>query len=160
MACGHINNIGAYNYISNCKELPTEDVCSTVVTTTQYAIGTPEITVNPDDLNDEIRQINELIEFALCGELLNTLNCVVRYPACSVNTEKLIPICESQCLQIDVQIKQCLLNLQESNLPPSEFPLVHNLLNSIDCLEPNTYYNFGRRYIENNLTDCINLSKH
>ena len=145
--------------ISNCKELPQEDFCSTMVSSTQYATGTLEISANHNDLNDEIRQINELMEFTTCGELLNTLNCVVRYPACSTDTENIISICRSQCLLIDVQIKQCLLHLQNSNLLTSDFPLVESLLNSVECEEPQTYYNFWRQYIENNSSNCVMLSK-
>ena len=126
--------------------------------TDHFAPGTLWISANHNDLNDEIRQINELMEFTTCGELLNTLNCVVRYPACSTDTEKLIPICQSQCLLIDVQIKQCLINL-EDNFPGSDFPLVKNLLRSIECDEAGTYYNFPFQYIEANSSNCLMLSK-
>ena len=147
-----------FTYLRSCRELPQEDFCSTLLTFEHFAPGTLWISANPYDLNDEIRQINELMEFTTCGELLNALNCVVRYPACSNDTEKLIPICQSQCLLMDVQIKQCLIDL-EDNLSGSEFPLVKNLLSSIECDETETYYNFPLRYVETNSTNCIMLSK-
>ena len=144
---------------SNCKEL-NEDFCSTVITSTHYATGTLEINADHNDLNNEIRQINELMEFAYCGDLLNTLNCVVRYPACSHETENIIPICQSQCLEIDVKIKQCLLDFQKNNLTSTDFPLVEGFLSSVECKDPSTYYNFWRRYIEENSTNCAMLSMH
>ena len=144
--------------ISNCKELPQDDFCYTMVSSTHYAIGTLEINANPSDLNDEISQINELMEFTTCGELLNTLNCVIRYPACSTDTENIIPICDTQCLQIDVHIKQCLLDLQNSNLFISNFPLVESLLTSVECEEPQTYYDFWRQYVDSNSSNCVLLS--
>ena len=146
-----------YAYLS-CRELPQEQFCSTLLTNDHYAPGASWIGANPDDLNDEISQINELMEFAVCGELLSTLNCMVRYPVCDTNTEMLIPICEPQCLLIDAQIKQCSFNL-ENNFPGSEFPLVKNLFNSIECDEPDTYYNFPLLYIETNSTKCLTISK-
>ena len=124
-----------------------------------YATGTLRINANPNDLDNEISLINELMEFSRCGELLNTLNCVIRYPACSADTENLIPICDTQCLLIDVLIKQCLLDLQNSNLPLSDFPLVDSLLSSVECEESQTYYDFWRRYVDNNSSNCILLSK-
>ena len=144
----------------SCKELPQEQFCSSQLTDhVHYAPGTLWTSADPNDLNDEIRQINELIEFALCGELLNKLNCIVRYPSCSNETEKLIPICESQCLQIDVQIKQCLI-LLEDNFPRLNFPLVNSLLSSIECDEPETYYYFPLKHIETNSTNCLMLSTY
>ena len=146
-------------FFSNCKEL-SEDFCSTVITSTHYATGTLEVNADPNNLNDEINQINGLIEFDLCGELLKTLNCIFRYPACSNETENVIPICQSQCLEIDVRIKQCLLNLQNNNLTSTDFPLVEGILSSVECKEPSTYYDFWRRYIEENSTNCVMLSTY
>ena len=147
-----------HTYLYSCKELPEEDFCFTLLPSNHFAPGTSEISANPSDLNDEISQINELMEFTTCGELLNTLNCLVKYPACSADTKKLIPICDTQCLLIDVQIKQCLINL-EDKFPGSDFPLVKNLLRSIECDEAETYYNFPFQYIEANSTNCLMLSK-
>ena len=147
-----------HTHFCSCKELPEEDFCLTLLASDHFAPSTSEISANPSDLNDEISQINELMEFTTCGELLNTLNCLVKYPACSTDTEKLIPICDTQCLQIDVQIKQCLINL-EDKIPGSDFLLVKNLLRSIECDEAETYYNFPFQYIETNSTNCLMLSK-
>lgn len=132
-----------------------------MLTNTHYAPGTYNsnvlgINASLDDLNDEIRRLNELPEFIVCGELATVLNCVVKYPACSTNMEKLIPICPSQCTLIDFQIAHCLLVLDNLN-----FLLVKRILNSFHCDNPQTYYNFPRQYFidEANLTDCSILSK-
>ena len=84
------------------------------------------------------------------------LNCVIKYPACSADTQKLIPICQSQCPLIDIHIAKCSLDLLNS-----DFPLVKKLLNLFECDDPDTYYNFPPRYIDSeaNLTECLMLSK-
>lgn len=143
----------------SCIKLPKQDYCSTLLTNHHYAPGTLWISSNHSDLNDEIRQINELTDFTRCGELLNTLNCVIRHPACSANTKKLVSICHSQQLTINFQIKLCLLHLEDSGVHSSDFPLVKNLLNSVDCVDPETYYNFPLQYVETNSTNCLMLSK-
>lgn len=145
-------------YIRSCAETP-QDFCSTVhvLPNTHYAPGTLRINADADELKDEIRRIRNLADFSTCIELINELNCVIRYPACSANMKKLIPLCKSQCLSIDYQIAQCLIYL-EDNMLISDFPLVVNLLTSVECDEPETYYNFPLDYIENNSTECLMLS--
>ena len=146
-------------YICSCAKFPPEDFCSTVLSnSTHYAPGTLGINVNLDELKDEVKRIRNLPEFTTCIELINTLDCIIRYPACNANKEKLIPICQSQCLLIDVQIPQCLLHL-ENNLLMTDFPLVKELLRSVECDQPESYYNFPSHYIETNSTDCLMISK-
>jgi len=131
-----------------------------VLTNTHYAPGTydPKILGNNaslDDLNNEIRRLNELPEFTMCGELTSVLNCVIKYPACSADMEKLIPICPSQCALIDFQKAKCLLVLSDL-----DFSLVKGVLQSFKCVDPQTYYNFPQQYVdEANMTDCLTLSK-
>ena len=145
-------------YICSCAEIPQNDSCSNVLAHTHYAPGTLAINVDPDDLDDEIRQINELPDFDNCAELINKLNCMITYPACSVNREQLIPLCPSQCPQLSVQIAQCSLDLL--NVYNSDFQLVQKLLNSFECDDPQTYYNFPSQYIENNSTNCLMISAY
>ena len=97
-------------------------------------------------------EINNPI-FEVCEEIFEALHCVVSYPACNASTNKLIPICQSQCLSIDIHITQCSLNLLNSN-----FPLLRNILNTIDCDAPETYYPFPSQYIDTTSSDCIMLT--
>ena len=143
-------------YIHSCEDFPQNNSCSTVLAHTHYAPGTLGFDVDPDDLDDEIERINELPDFNNCAELINTLNCLMTFPACSRDTEKLIPICQSQCPLLNVQTAQCSLDLL--NLHNSEFPLVNRLLHVFDCDDHNAYYNFPRRYVETNRTNCLMIS--
>ena len=140
-------------HVNSCVDSP-QDFCSTILPSTHYAPSTSWITTNPDDLEKEIMR---LPESGTCTELIKTLNCVVKYPACSTDTQKLIPICQSQCPQINIQIARCSLDLVSS-----DFILVKRLLNSFGCYDPNSYYNFPSRYIniETNTTECLMLSKY
>ena len=146
------------SYPCSCNKLPQQDYCSTVLTYNHYAPGTMWISNDPHDLNHEIQQINELAEFSMCGELLNILNCVIGYPACSTNTHKLTPLCQSQCTVINLQIRQCILCMV-MNTNSSDFRMVKNLLSSFQCGDAETYYNFPSQYVEDNSSDCITLSK-
>lgn len=137
----------------SCIDLPQQDFCSAVLTTTHYAPST--LWINSNDLDDEMRQINELPELTMCKEFLSIFNCTIRYPACNANKTKVVPICESQCPLIDLLKAQCVLELNEY----SDFLLVKELLSSFKCDDPRTYYNFHRNYIESNSTDCLILSK-
>ena len=143
----------------SCTKFPPEDFCSDALLSTHYAPSTLGISVNLDDLTDEVKKIRNLPEFTKCLELINTLICIITYPPCNASTEKLIPICESKCLSIDAQIPRCLLYL-ENNLLMTDFPLVEELLRSVECDEPESYYNFPSHYIETNSTDCIMISKN
>ena len=78
---------------------------------------------------------------------------MISYPACNASTNKLIPICPSQCLSIDIHITQCSLDLLNFN-----FPLLKDILNTIDCDEPETYHPFPSQYIDTTSTDCVMLS--
>ena len=147
-----------HTYPCSCINLPQQNYCSTIITYDHYAPGTLWISANPHDLNDEIQQIDELAEFTMCGDLLHLLNCVIGYPACRTNTYKLIPICRSQCTVINLQIRQCILCM-EMNTNSSDYLLAKNLLNSFECDDPKTYYNFPLQYVETNSDDCITLSK-
>ena len=144
-------------YICSCVESP-QDFCSTSLSNTHYAPGTLGINVNPDDLKDEIKKIRNLQEFVTCIELINILDCIIRYPACNSSSQKLIPICQSQCLLIEAQMPQCLLHL-ENNLLMSDFPMVEELLRSVDCDNPESYYNFPSYHIETNSTDCLMIGE-
>lgn len=83
---------------------------------------------------------------------------MTRFPACSDSMTTIVPICESQCLMIDLQIAQCLLYL-EHNMLNQDFSLVVDLLRKIECDEPETYYNFPPQYFETNSSECLMLSK-
>ena len=135
-----------------------QDFCSTILPIAYYAPGTLGINADPDELKDEIRRIRNLPDFTACIELINALDCVIKYPSCSANMNKIVPICQSQCRSIDYQIIECLIHL-ENNMLISEFQLVHNLLETVECEEPETYYNFPVEYIKINSTDCLMLSK-
>ena len=126
---------------------------------THYAPGKLAIDINPDELQDEIMRIGNLQDFTTCIELIDAINCVIRYPACSANLKKVSPVCQSQCLSIDYQIVQCLVHL-EDNMLISDFPLVVGLLRTVECDEPETYYNFPSDYIDNNSTGCLMLSTY
>ena len=156
--------VRTYVCTCSCKEVTQDlEICSTVLTNTHYAPSTynPDIlgiNASLNDLNGEIKRLNELpaAEFVLCGELVTVLNCVIKYPACNANMEKLIPICPSQCTLIDFQIAHCLLVLDDL-----DFLLVKRILNSFHCNNPQTYYNFPRQYFidETNFTNCLMISK-
>ena len=143
--------------IFRCIEKP-QDFCSTILPIAYYAPGTLGINADADELKDEIRRIRHLPDFTTCIELINALDCVIKYPSCSANTDKIVSICQSQCRSIDSQIIDCLIHL-ENNMLISEFQLVHTLLETVECEEPETYYNFPVEYIEINSTDCLMLSK-
>ena len=145
-------------HINSCEEMP-QDFCSTTFPNiTHYAPGTLAIDANPDELQHEISRIGNLQDFTMCIELIDAINCIIRYPACSANMKKVTPVCQSQCLSIDYQTVQCLIYL-EDNMLVSDFPLVVNLLETVECDEPETYYNFPSDYIDSNSTDCLMLSK-
>ena len=144
--------------ICSCEEKP-QDSCSTILSNTHYAPGTLGIDANPVELSDEISRIKNSSDLTICIELIDILSCVTRYPACSDNMKTIIPICESQCLIIDFQIAQCLIHL-EDNMLNQEFPLVRTLLGSVECDEPETYYNFPTHYFETNSSECLMLGMY
>ena len=145
-------------YACSCKETPQE-FCSTILPNNDhYAPGTSGIDADPNELEDEIRRIEDLQDFTTCIELIDALYCTIKHPACSANLKKVSPICQSQCLSIDYQTVQCLIYLEDNNLI-TDFPLVVDLLRTVECDEPDTYYNFPSDYIDNNSTDCLMLSK-
>lgn len=117
---------------------------------TDYASST--LWFNTTVLDDELRQIKELPQSDLCNEFLSLFNCTVRYPACNANTSKVLPICPSQCSQVELRKAQCVVLLDKY----SDFQMVKGLLNTFECDEPGTYYNFHRSYIDS--SDCIMLS--
>ena len=144
----------AYLCICSCQELPQEDFCSTVLSSTIYAPST--LWINPNDLDDEIRQLNKLPDSAPCRNFLTVFNCTIRYPACNANATKVAPICTTQCALVDLQKSQCALVLDKY----PELQVVKELVNTFACKEPVTYYNFHRDYIETtNSSDCVMLSK-
>ena len=142
-------------YYQSCTEVPLiSNQCSTVLSHIHYAPVT-DIGNFSNDLIDEIRRINELPVFEVCKEIFGALHCAVKYPACNPSTNKLIPIiCPSQCQAIDIHITQCSLDLLKSN-----FPLLKDILNTIDCDKPETYHPLPSQYIDTNSTKCLNLSK-
>lgn len=138
-----------------CEEVPFEPLCAAVLTNTHYAPGVPLITENLNDLNNELRRISQFPELAVCIELINELNCIVRYPTCNNNMEKLIPICQSQCPMINHQITQCSIDL----ISHGDSPVLAELLSRFQCENPENYYSFPIQYIETNSDDCLMISK-
>ena len=138
-----------YVHACSCKTLPQQHVCSAV--STDYASST--LWFDTDDLDDELSQINELPGSDECNKFLSLLNCTIRYPACNANQSKVLPICPSQCPQIELQKAQCVVLLNDY----PDFQMVKGLLNSFECNQPETYYNFDESYIDS--SDCIMLSK-
>ena len=123
----------------------------------EYNVYAPStLWINPNDLDDEIRQLNKLPGSTACREFLTVFNCTIRHPPCDANGTKVVPICPSDCPLIDFRRSQCALVLNEY----SGFELLKELLNSFNCDQPRTYYNFHRRYFEtDNSSDCVTLSK-
>lgn len=136
-----------------CEVVPSQ--CDTVLAYTHYAPGIGLIISNSlSDLNEEISMIKQMTEYAMCGELLILLSCIITFPACSASIERLIPICESQCLIIADQITQCRMNISKEN-----FPTAFILFDDFNCENPMTYYNFPEQYIETNPDNCLMISK-
>ena len=133
------------------EEVPVE--CASVLTsTTLFAPGTPVINEDPDEVLAEINRINESPGLAMCGELFNTLYCIIRYPPCG-DMELLRPICEPTCNMINEQIFQCLDSLSSAD----SYPIVTELLSGgLNCEQPETYYGFPPQYISRN--HCISKS--
>ena len=140
-------------YHCSCKEVPQEDPCSTVLKYTVYAPST--LWINSSNLDDEISQLNKLPGSVTCREFLTVFNCTIRFPACNANETKVVPICPSDCPLIDLRRSQCVLVLNEY----SDFQILKEFLNSFNCDDSRTYYNFHRSYVETNLSDCVTLSK-
>lgn len=138
----------------SCTEVPLiPNNCSTILSNKRYAPAT-RIGNLSNDLKNEIRHISKLPVFKECQEIFSALDCaVIKYPACNPSTNKLIPICRSQCLSIDIHITQCSLSLLNSN-----FTLLKDILDTVDCDVPGTYYPFSSQYIDTTSTDCVMLN--
>ena len=138
------------------EEVPVE--CAAVLSsTTLFAPGTPVITEGPDAVLAEIGRINESPGLAMCGELINTLYCIIRYPPCG-DTGLLRPICASSaastCNMINDQILQCWNSLSSVG----SYPITTEFLSSgLMCEQSETFYGFPPRYISPN-NDCISKS--
>ena len=124
---------------------------------THYAPGTPLIDADSDAIMSEIQRIYQIPGLAICGELINTLNFIISYPVCNVNTRMLRPICRSQCQMITEQLTQCLMELSSD-----DFPIVNEILfTDLACEDPESYYIFPLQYISDlsNPSDCLTISK-
>ena len=122
-----------------------------------YAPGTSLIDAQHNAIMSEIQNIQEIPELAMCEELMNTLNCMISYPVCSVNTGRLRPICRSQCEMINDQLTQCSMEL-----PSDAFPIVNEIFfTDFACEDPQSYYIFPSQYISNlsHPNDCLMISK-
>ena len=141
--------------VHRCEEIPVG--CATTLSNTQYAPGTSLINAEPEAIMSEIQGIHQIPELAMCEELINTLNCLISYPVCSVNMRRLRPICQSQCEMITNQVTPCLSELSNHN-----FPIVNEILHTGQaCKYPENYYIFPLQYISNssNPSDCLTISK-
>ena len=143
--------------ICSCEER-SQGSCSDILSNTRHAPGTSGIIANPVELRDEINRIETSSDATTCVQLIEILSCITTYPACSNNMKTIIPICQSQCLKIDLQIAQCLVYL-DNNMLNQKFPLIRTLLVSVECDKPGTYYNFPSYYFETNSSECLLLSK-
>ena len=139
-------------FCCRCEEIPAG--CATALSNTHYAPGTPLIDADPDAIMSEIQRIYQIPGLAICGELINTLNCIISYPVCSVNMRRLRPICRSQCPMITDQLTQCLMELSSD-----DFPIVNEIFfTDLTCEDPESYYIFPLQYISNP-NDCLIISK-
>ena len=80
--------------------------------------------------------------------------CTLRFPACDPTTGVTLPICPEQCPFIDDIIMACSVEYFRNN---TEFPAVNQLLDTIVCLEPQTYYSLPAQYIATDPNDCLTL---
>ena len=141
--------------VCRCEEIPVG--CATALSNTYYAPGTSLIDAEPEAIMSEIQGIHQIPELAMCEELINTLNCLISYPVCSVNMKRLKPICQSQCEMITNLVTTCLRELSSHN-----FPIVNEILHTGQaCENPENYYIFPSKYISDssNPSDCLTISK-
>lgn len=118
---------------------------------TYYAPGIFEVT---DELFSEIQTvIGELDPSSPCRALITTMICVLTFPACNSTSGMILPICPDQCPTLDAIIEECSLESFRNN---PDFSAVNELLDTIVCLEPQTYYNIPAQYIATS-NNCIQL---
>ena len=92
--------------------------------------------------------INEFEPFDRCRTIVTEVICVYRYPACSNITGRLLPICTYICQGIESVIVDC-------SLESFGYPTVSQIVNSFDCLDPQTYFtDFPDDYIEDDPSEC------
>ena len=84
------------------------------------------------------------------------MTCMLRFPACDPTTGMILPICPEQCPTLDAIIMECSAEYFRNN---PDFPAMNELLNTIVCLEPQTYYNIPVQYVTTAPNYCIELSK-
>ena len=80
-----------------------------------------------------------------------------RFPACNETRGTILPICRNICDFVDMVVSQC-ISQQFLNNP--EFPAVNRLLDTFECLEPQSYYNFPAQYIETDPNICSGFCEY
>ena len=143
-----------YILLLRCVETPTD--CADAVRSTHYPPGASFIDDNPIEIINEITRISQIPGMAMCAELINMLDCILTYPVCDADMERLRPICESQCEMMTNQLTQCLMSL-----PEGEFPLVTDIFSEVTCDDPESYYNFPSQYILDSTDndECLRIGK-
>ena len=70
-----------------------------------------------------------------CRGFFTTLLCVLSFPACDLDTQKLLPICPSACPSIDNLIATCLPLADLATIPT-----LASIFQSYNCSDPSSYF--------------------
>ena len=141
---------------NSCIAIPGDETCLPQLPYSFYAPNTFDLT---NKLFREIQIIlGELDPFNDCRRFINSVVCVLRFPACNATSGRILPICPDLCSFIDgVIIARCSSEFFANN---PNFSAVNDLLNRFECLQPQSYYNFPAQYIENASVECSNFCKY
>ena len=83
-----------------------------------------------------------------------------RFPACNETRGTILPICHNYCDFVDLVVNRCTSQHFEIFINNPEFPAVNQLLDTFECLEPQSYYNFPAQYIETDPNICSGFCEY
>ena len=139
----------------SCIEIPSDETCLPLLENSFYAPGAFDSTGQIfSEFEQIIRQLNPLDP---CRAFISTVLCVSRFPTCNETRGTILPICRNICDFVDLVINQCTLQFFRNN---PEFPAMNRLLDTFDCHEAQSYYNFPIQYIETDPNYCAGFGEY
>ncbi|XP_065909293.1 uncharacterized protein [Dysidea avara] len=135
----------------NCLSAENSPMCFPLLMGTHYAPNGSYVVTDRRLLGDELAVIiGQYGTDHQCVELIQTLTCLVTSPVCTAAEGKLTPICPQSCQTTDQIILEC-------SMITVNFTSVNQLLTTINCFDPQSYYIFPSQNIEPIDGECISI---
>ena len=116
-----------------CLPIPQDNTCFSQLSHTYFV---PEIFDMSETIQREFRRIlSPLPATDPCRGFFTSLSCVISFPACNEDTNKLLPICPNACPFIDALIATCLPLADLTTIPT-----LSAIFQAYNCTDPASYF--------------------